>query len=96
MKKRKLLDRGSVLFLMIFHVLSVVIIYLKIHLMLFHTALALRQAIWRKNRQGWSICGIPQKLYTDNGGDFMSEHILQVCLKPKIELIHAFVIRRLR
>ncbi len=54
-----------------------------------HTALALRQAIWKKNRQGWSICGIPQKLYTDNGGDFISEHILQVCLKLKIELIHS-------
>jgi putative transposase len=54
-----------------------------------HTALALRQAIWKKNRQGWSVCGIPQKLYTDNGGDFISEHILQVCLKLKIELIHS-------
>lgn len=54
-----------------------------------HTALVLRQAIWKKNRQGWSICGIPQKLYTDNGGDFISEHILQVCLKLKIELIHS-------
>ena len=54
-----------------------------------HTALALRQAIWKKNRQGWSVCGIPQKLYTDNGSDFISAYILQVCLKLKIELIHS-------
>jgi putative transposase len=55
-----------------------------------HTALALRQAIWKKNQQGWSVCGISQKLYTDIDVDFISEHILQVCLKLKIELIHSF------
>jgi putative transposase len=28
------------------------------------TALALRQAIWRKSQAGWHICGTPQILYT--------------------------------
>ncbi len=54
-----------------------------------HTALALRQAIWKKKEQNWAVCGIPQKLYTDNGGDFISDHIWQVCIKLKIELIHS-------
>jgi putative transposase len=31
------------------------------------TALALRQAVWRKAHPGWHICGIPQILYTDHG-----------------------------
>ena len=31
------------------------------------TALALRQAIWRKAQAGWHVCGIPQVLYTDHG-----------------------------
>jgi prepilin-type processing-associated H-X9-DG protein len=34
------------------------------------TALALRQAIWRKPQAGWHVCGIPQVLYTDHGSDF--------------------------
>lgn len=54
-----------------------------------NTALALRQAIWSKKHPQWKICGIPNKLYTDNGSDFTSDHILQVCLKLKIELIHS-------
>ena len=29
------------------------------------TALALRQAIWRKGRPGWQVCGIPGILYSD-------------------------------
>ena len=29
-------------------------------------ALALRQAIWRKEDSAWNICGIPDKLYTDS------------------------------
>ena len=42
------------------------------------TALALRQAIWRKPQPGWHVCGIPQVLYTDHGSDFTSQHIEQV------------------
>ena len=29
------------------------------------TALALRQAIWRKTEPGWHVCGIPAVFYTD-------------------------------
>ena len=51
------------------------------------TALALRQAIWRKSQPGWHICGIPQVLYTDHGSDFTSRHIEQVAVDLKIRLI---------
>ena len=55
------------------------------------TALALRQAIWRKNNPAWHICGIPEVLYTDHGSDFTSRHIEQVCLDLKIRLIFSTV-----
>ena len=42
------------------------------------TALALRQAIWRKDDRRWQVCGIPELLYTDNGSDFTSQHLEQV------------------
>ncbi|MGC9271962.1 Mu transposase C-terminal domain-containing protein [Acidiphilium sp.] len=51
------------------------------------TALALRNAIWRKGKAGWTICGIPEMLYTDHGSDFTSRHIEQVCAELKIRLI---------
>jgi len=51
------------------------------------TALALRQAIWRKSQPGWNICGIPQILYTDHGSDFTSQHIEQAAADLKIQLI---------
>lgn len=51
-------------------------------------ALALRQAIWRKEDSGWSICGIPEKFYSDRGSDFMSQHIEQVSIDLKFERIH--------
>ncbi len=55
------------------------------------TALALRQAIWRKPQPGWHICGIPQVLYTDHGSDFTSQHIEQVTADLKIQLIFSAV-----
>ena len=55
------------------------------------TALALRQAIWRKNNPAWHICGIPEVLYTDHGSDFTSHHIEQVCFDLKIRLIFSTV-----
>lgn len=55
------------------------------------TALALRQAIWRKQDANWHICGIPEVLYTDHGSDFTSQHIEQVCLDLKIRLIFSQV-----
>ena len=51
------------------------------------TALALRQAIWRKSQPGWHICGIPQILYTDHGSDFTSRHLEQVSADLKIGLV---------
>lgn len=54
-----------------------------------NTALALRQAIWRKGHPRWPMCGIPQILYVDNGSDFTSEHLEQACINLKIRLIHS-------
>ena len=51
------------------------------------TALALRQAIWRKGHAHWHVCGIPEVLYTDNGSDFTSKHIEQVAVDLKIRLV---------
>lgn len=55
------------------------------------TALALRQAIWRKARPGWQICGIPEVLYTDHGSDFTSRHLEQVVADLKIQLVFSGV-----
>jgi len=55
------------------------------------TALALRNAIWRKSEAGWTVCGIPEVLYTDHGSDFTSHHIEQVCAELKIRLIFSTV-----
>ena len=56
-----------------------------------HTALALRQAIWRKPNTKWIACGIPQTLYTDHGSDFTSKHIETVCADLKIQLVFSTV-----
>lgn len=50
-------------------------------------ALALRQAISRKDVPNWTICGIPEKFYTDRGSDFMSNHIDQVAIDLKFDKI---------
>ena len=55
------------------------------------TALALRQAIWRKARPGWQVCGIPGVFYTDHGSDFTSRHLEQVAADLKIRLINSGV-----
>jgi putative transposase len=51
------------------------------------TALALRQAIWRKGDARWHVCGIPEVLYTDNGADFTSHHLEQVAADLKMRLV---------
>jgi len=51
------------------------------------TALTLRNAIWRKSEAGWTVCGIPDVLYTDHGSDFTSHHIEQVCAGLKTQLV---------
>src|ERR1700677_300193 len=58
-----------------------------------HTALALRQAIWRKANPSWPIQGIPDVLYVDHGSDFTSNHLEQVAAALRIELIHSTVAR---
>jgi putative transposase len=55
------------------------------------TALALRQAIWRKSQPGWHVCGIPQVLYTDHGTDFTSRHLEQVAADLKIRLMFSTI-----
>jgi len=55
------------------------------------TALALRQAIWRKDRPGWQVCGIPGVLYSDHGSDFTSHHLEQVAADLKIRLVNSGV-----
>jgi putative transposase len=51
------------------------------------TALALRQAIWRKAEPRWIVFGVPEILYTDNGSDFTSTHLEQVSADLKMRLI---------
>lgn len=51
------------------------------------TALALRQAIWRKAEPSWHICGIPAAFYTDHGSDFTSRHIEQAAADLGIRLV---------
>ena len=57
------------------------------------TALALRQAIWRKAGPTWPICGIPDALYVDHGSDFTSHHMEQVAAELRIELTFSTVRR---
>ena len=54
-----------------------------------NTALALRQAIWRKSHPAWPMCGIPDVLYSDHGSDFTSRHLEQVCAALHVRLIHS-------
>jgi putative transposase len=51
------------------------------------TALALRQAIWRKGDAHWSVCGIPDTFYTDHGSDFTSRHLEQVAADLHMALV---------
>ena len=51
------------------------------------TALALRQAIWRKADAHWIVFGIPEIFYTDNGSDFTSHHLEQVAADIKMRLV---------
>ena len=51
------------------------------------TALALRQAIWRKADAHWIVFGIPEIFYTDNGSDFTSGHLEQASADIKMRLI---------
>ncbi len=58
-----------------------------------NTSLALRQAIWRKARPDWHVCGIPDVLHVDHGSDFTSIHLDQAAADLRIRLIYSAVAR---
>ncbi len=53
------------------------------------TALALRQAVWRKPDPRWQVCGLPDVLYSDHGSDFISRHMEQACVDTHVQLVHS-------
>ena len=53
------------------------------------TALAFRQAVWRKTAVEWAVCGLPATLYSDHGADFTGSHIGQVCADLRVQLVHS-------
>lgn len=55
------------------------------------TALTLHQAIWHKRNLDWMTCGIPEQFYTDHGSDFTSNHLEQVAIDLKMNLIFSAV-----
>lgn len=56
-----------------------------------NTALALRQAIWRKTNPAWAMCGIPDILHVDHGSDFTSHHLERTAIELRIRIIHSTV-----
>lgn len=56
-----------------------------------NTALALRQAIWRKQNPSWVMCGLPDILHVDHGSDFTSEHLERTAVALHIRTIHSTV-----
>lgn len=56
-----------------------------------NTALALRQAIWRKTDPAWAMCGIPDVLHVDHGSDFTSHHLERTAIALHIRIIHSTV-----
>ena len=51
------------------------------------TSLAFRHAIWHKEDPRWRVCGIPETFYTDNGSDFVSNHIGHVAAELNVLLV---------
>lgn len=58
-----------------------------------HTALVLRQAIWRKDDPAWAMCGIPDILHVDHGSDFTSRHLERTAIELHIRIIHSTIAR---
>lgn len=58
-----------------------------------NTALALRQAIWRKDDPAWAMCGIPDVLHVDHGSDFTSHHLEYTATALKIRIIYSTIAR---
>jgi len=55
------------------------------------TALALRQAIWRKSDTSWALCGLPDILHVDHGSDFTSHHLERTAVELHIRIIHSTI-----
>jgi putative transposase len=55
------------------------------------TALAFRQALWRKPQAAWPVCGLPDVLYVDYGSDCTSTHLEQVAAARHFHLVFASV-----
>lgn len=58
-----------------------------------NTALALRQAIWRKDAPAWAMCGLPDVLHVDHGSDFTSHHLEYTAVALKIRIIFSTIAR---
>jgi putative transposase len=58
-----------------------------------NTSLALRQAIWRKQRPEWPVCGIPDVLHVDHDADFTSLHLEQAAADLRMQLVYSTVAR---
>ncbi|AMT93047.1 transposase [Brevibacterium linens] len=58
-----------------------------------NTALALRQAIWRKDDPAWAMCGIPNVLHVDHGSDFTSHHLEYTAIALKIRIVYSTIAR---
>lgn len=56
-----------------------------------NTALALRQAIWRKPDPAWAMCGIPDILHVDHGSDFTSHHLERTAIELRIRVLHSTI-----
>ena len=55
------------------------------------TALALRQAMWRKPHAAWPVCGIPDVLHVDHGSDCTSTPLEQVAAALHCQLVYSTV-----
>ncbi|GLU61389.1 hypothetical protein Pure05_39000 [Paenarthrobacter ureafaciens] len=56
-----------------------------------NTALALRQAIWRKSDPSWAMCGLPDILHVDHGSDFTSHHLERTAIALHVRIIHSTI-----
>lgn len=54
-----------------------------------NTALALKQAIWRKTDLASAMCGIPDILRVDHGSDFISHHLERTALALHVRIAHS-------
>lgn len=50
-------------------------------------ASALRQGVWVKGDEKWTVCGIPDVFYSDQGRDFKSTHIAQAAADLGMKLV---------